>query len=182
MLDYSFTLTDFEGIVRFKKASARYIPEKSGIYRIVVVPASHVGGKSRGSITSLYVSTLNSLKLDVRRRVSAKFARDVSPPALMVRSKESRLGVDSEQICDKALFRAAPLFPPIYIGQARVLRSRFIEHETGSNSHIRNELKQRGLSEMEAFFHWHLCAVEELDLVESLLIQAHLPILNRKLR
>ena len=178
MLDFSTHIRSEEGIVVFKRPASHYVPRESGIYRICVIPYSYSQGFS--SSIEKYLATFDELKFDARDKVDAKFVKEDRATYLRIWKKIPNLS--SRPQISKSVLRLATFFPPFYVGQATVLRNRFLEHERGFNSHIRNDLEKYGLDKHVAFFHWHLCDRNELDHLESVLIQAHRPILNRQLR
>ena len=180
MLDYSVNLGD-EGIVRFRRPAARYVPREPGVYRILAVPFTYAG-TDLAHATKTYVGAFDAFKLDVRDKVNARFESDEMQPHLRVEKVDKPTSRTPKDLPSSRILRYAPMFPPIYIGQARVLRDRFLDHDRGSNSHVRDDLRKYGLSDHVAFFHWHLCNPADLDTIESLLIRAHYPILNRQLR
>ena len=180
MLDYSTHLRD-QGIVRFLRRAAHYVPRKSGVYRILAVPYSYAA-EDLARTARIYTGAFDAFRLDVRDKVKAKLESDGKRPRLSVEKVSKSDPPSFKDSPSRTILRFAPMFPPIYIGQAVALRDRFLDHDRGSNSKVRDDMRKYGLSEHLAFFHWQLCRPEDLDTVESLLIRAHYPILNTQLR
>ena len=180
MLDYSTNLSD-QGIVRFLRRAAHYVPRKPGVYRILAVPYSYAADDLLGTAKT-YVSAFDAFRLDVRDKVNAKLESDGKQPRLRIEKVSKWGSLSATDSPSHMILRFAPMFPPIYVGKATVLRDRFLDHDRGTNSNVRSDMTKFGLSEHVAFFHWQLCRSADLDVVESLLIRAHYPILNRQLR
>lgn len=176
MLDHTPYLTSREGIVRFTNQAAQYVPRKPGIYRIFAIPFSYASPELE--TTSRYFDIMNRSRLVHRDNLSATFSTDRNGNHIRIFKRMSPISVTSSQ-AHQNVPQMASFFPPFYIGKANVLRNRFLEHASGINSHIRDDLHRIGLSHFLSFFHWHLCDASDLQYTESILIQAHRPIMNR---
>jgi len=177
--NWSHTLRN-EGIVQLKASARRYVSPKSGIYLIVPVPFSFGDSASR-SIPTLYTKLIRSASIDYREQLTSarhELARDTFTLDLQRRVRDSTAEITAD---DTFLAEAGALFPPFYIGQAINLKTRFVDHATGVNSHVVDDLDQLGLSDCFTVFKWHRCDLRDMDKLERLLIAAHQPILNRNL-
>jgi hypothetical protein len=180
MLDYSSWLGKLGGAAVFRRAAARYVPKRAGVYQIVPLPFSF-GAMANDAIVANYIKAIRRQVLDFRRPVIATCDNDEGQLITRIRGLEVALpAVPSEQQ-GIVLRQAAPLFPPFYVGCAISLRDRFIEHVTGSNSQVLERLDGLQLKDAVCFFRWHLADLSAIDFLETLLIQAHRPILNTQL-
>ena len=177
MLDFSKYLRQ-QGIVRFKRNAATYVPRESGIYRILAVPFSY--SLRNGSATATYLRLFDKMRIDVRDQIAARFDNEDDAATIAIQGKLKYRKLES-RVESKPLIELASLFPPLYIGKAVDLRSRFNDHTSGNNSHVLQDLDRHDLLRHLTFFHWHYCDKEDLDEVESILIQASLPVFNRQL-
>jgi len=179
MLDLSRRLKQ-QGLVRLKTGGAEYVPDTSGIYRVVAVPFSF--SPSEGELRlQEYFRALERFRMDIRGVVSAEFVEGAASPTISTkissRNAAHRSAPNTEELLSLASF-----FPALYIGKSLNLRKRFNEHRSGVNSHIQEWLKKHELAKQLVLFHWQSCQTSYLDDFESLLIQANHPIFNRQLR
>ena len=181
VVDYSKYIHD-EGLVKFTNSAARYVPDIPGIYHILVVPYSQ-SAPCVAEPTETYLNAIKHPKLDVRDSPNPRFL----PPSnhgeisINIRPRLPHRIVDGSRK-PASLFRLAAMFPPVYVGQAIDLRRRFVEHDRGINSDLRIQLTRHGLANLMSFFKWHRCDPLDLDHIESVLIQAYLPIFNKRMR
>ena len=168
-----------QGIVRFTQNAAEYVPQEPGIYRFITVPFS-VSAASKNDALPRYFRLFDATKLDTRNGVSAEYTPDHLPATIEVQTTLSNRTSNTDT--SRSIADIASLFPPLYIGQAVDLRSRFNDHATGTNdSQILKNLRQHNLTKHMTFFHWHRCPIAQLQEFESILIQAHFPVFNRRL-
>ena len=180
MLDYTHNLRD-EGIVRFRHPAAHYVPKQPGVYRIITVPFSYTASSTTATAAA-YLNVFDGYKFDARQQLKARFTSERTGAVLRLRRTRRRHEPNLDEGQAKRILKIAALFPPFYIGKADVLRDRFLDHQRGFNSNVKDDLERLGLSHYVTFFHWHVCARPDLENLESILIQAYYPILNRKMR
>ena len=181
MLDYSANLNN-QGLVRFRTGAASYVTNDPGVYRILAVPYSYSDGDDPQAImttTTRYLHALDGAGMNVRDKLSAKLERKLESHKtyLRIEKKLSQVNTTGDKLLASVLTFAS-LFPPFYIGQAKNLRSRFRNHVTGNNSEVSTKLSRYDLSGHVVFFHWQVCPLEDLDGIESLLLQAYKPVFN----
>jgi hypothetical protein len=180
MLNYSFILRSREGLVTLDRRSARYVPTSAGVYQVVVVPFSFSSEDQQIEIQK-YFNAVTDLKLDHREPLQATTRLFRSGLNLLLRRYVPH-NVPNTRVTDGFVRDAASFFPPLYVGQSEDLKSRFLHHCLGINSSVREQLKALRLDLLLCFFRWHTCSVDCLDALETLLIQAHRPLLNKQLR
>jgi hypothetical protein len=182
VLDYSYTTSVKHGAVLLHQASARHVPERSGVYQIIPTPYTFEVGKKNKAIKD-YIASRNASVLDYKKYISSSaFPRN---NCLSIELHQPTENINLDDLPDEIteLIRTTcTFFPPIYVGQAISLKERFGQHAQGRNSDIKEGLKKAGLGENFTIFRWIELPENGIDAVERMLVKSIKPDLNNNLR
>lgn len=182
MLDYSSTTVLKHGAALLHSSAARHVPNSSGVYQIIPTPYTFQKGKEDAAIRN-YMSAINRNILDTKLGISTELSvngRNLSIGLWQASENEEFNGLPAN--VTELFKRICTFFPPIYVGQAKSLRDRFVQHAQGRSSHIQESLSEAMLEKNFVVFRWVELPEDGLDAIEGILIKSIKPDFNTNLR